>query len=83
MDLNSAFQKLRQFSTEGGSENDIAAYVREKKAIMRASEIFVKVARENRKREDEYFKHLRDELKTLGKIKDPTFSNWDKYLKGR
>jgi hypothetical protein len=82
MDFNSAFQKLRQFNTEDG-DNDISAYVQEKKAIMRSSELFIKVARENRKKEEEHFKKLRDELKALGKIKDPTYSCWDKFLKGR
>jgi len=83
MDNFSALQKLRQFADETGESSDIAGYVKEKKQIMRSNKEFVDVARELKKKESATFDALKQELKKLGKVNDPVFSCWDKYLKGR
>jgi len=81
--MDFAFNKLRQFVDEGEGEADIIAYVQEKKQVMRSSPQFVETAREIKKKESEFFKVLREEIKKNEKTQNPMFSHWEKYLKGR
>gem|GEM_PF-1762060 len=83
MDNSSAFQKLRQFADETSESGDIKGYVQEKKIVMRSNKQFVDVARAMKKKESATFDALKQGLKKSGKINDPVFSCWDKYLKGR
>lgn len=81
--MDFSFKKLQQSADESTGESDIVAYVQEKKQVMRSSVQFVESAREIKKKESESFKVLREEIKKSNKTKDPMFSQWEKFMKGR